>query len=1154
MITIPSGINTEKEKAISRPRILLEIVTGTGTSYFSTEKFSHNGNAYEGKLLALGDWSRGISIPEDQVQRIITIEPQISDIDRGIRNAVSVGDPVSVKRIFLDVAYEEVLLFHGTISGIAHKSGITRITVKRELDILDQEIPSKRLNETDYPNVDPALYGKVIPAVFGARRIPLMALKFTSEVKADANWNITVTYTADFLVSAGHITSAVLLQDGVAVDPGLYSVSLDGPNNPVYPGLATINFTGNALRPDGTLSEFQADVTGIIGVSTQEEYLLELWTNTFFGLGRDISDFDAGDLAVWALDLADLGLQASANLDTPLKFSTIRNDVMFATRSHWGEDENGKIVIQMDVAQNSPVYSFADGDIIVESMEEWEPDHTDLIHSASISWPTTEITDPASARFFAANPALAAENYGAMVSWAYPDPVPMSRDDVQFSTFCMADYEKCGNLLQYLIKLSCESIKRCRFETTLKGLAITEMDRVDITFSLYGWTALPWIVEEVQHIEDGRIRLTCREYVASIYLPDTVFYDPGSDADPGNLFPPDPPIWGYPDLSLSGHINSDGTYIRDVSVLFNLATGSNNVGITGVQIWISYDGITFTQYGTVTSESSKIQNVSQGLTLYVKLIAQKGPDLLSVDSDIRSIAIGSKTTPPSDVTNFTAARQDYGVVFTWGAILDADVAGYEIRMGADWWTAQVVVSSLQATSYLYKSMPAGTQTFLIRAIDTSGNYSANNAQTQLTIQAPGQPAVALQFLGDSAVLTWNNPTTDFTVTDYEIRYGAITDTWASALPEGNVMATTYKSKVAWGGTRRFFVRAVDSAGNPGNPGIADVVIVAPGKPINFLPEVIDNNVLLRWVGVAGALPIAFFEVRKGDVFDTAAVFAQITGTFATKYETVAGTYKYWVVGVDTAGNYGTPESLSASVSQSPDYILHQDWASDFSGTKTNIVIDPDSGHLIGPVNATESWESHFTSHGWTSPQDQVNAGYLYYMEPALTSATYEEKFDYGTLLAGTQITVDLDKQNIDGAVTVTCDIAVSADDISYTTYADTWQVFATNFRYVKVTLHFSGTDKDLVEVNHLNVKLSIRQMSDAGNGYASSSDPTGTPVYFNKAFMDVMSIVVTPQGTAARIPVYDFVDVPNPTTFSVYLFDSNGNRVSGAFSWNAQGY
>jgi hypothetical protein len=55
------------------------------------------------------------------------------------------------------------------------------------------------------------------------------------------------------------------------------------------------------------------------------------------------------------------------------------------------------------------------------------------------------------------------------------------------------------------------------------------------------------------------------------------------------------------------------------------------------------------------------------------------------------------------------------------------------------------------------------------------------------------------------------------------------------------------------------------------------------------------------------------------------------------------------------------------------------------------------------------------------------------------------------------------------------------------------------------------------------------------------------------AFVDIEGISVTPNGTAARIAIYDFVDAPNPTSFKVLLFDTSGNRVTGGFSWQARG-
>ena len=89
----------------------------------------------------------------------------------------------------------------------------------------------------------------------------------------------------------------------------------------------------------------------------------------------------------------------------------------------------------------------------------------------------------------------------------------------------------------------------------------------------------------------------------------------------------------------------------------------------------------------------------------------------------------------------------------------------------------------------------------------------------------------------------------------------------------------------------------------------------------------------------------------------------------------------------------------------------------------------------------------------------------------------------------------------------------------------------------------------------LNTKLDAKLVNDAGMGYANAADSGGTSVTFNRAFVDVSAIDVTPSGTTSVSAVYDFTDVPNPTGFKVLLFNSvTGARVSGNFSWSAKGY
>ena len=65
---------------------------------------------------------------------------------------------------------------------------------------------------------------------------------------------------------------------------------------------------------------------------------------------------------------------------------------------------------------------------------------------------------------------------------------------------------------------------------------------------------------------------------------------------------------------------------------------------------------------------------------------------------------------------------------------------------------------------------------------------------------------------------------------------------------------------------------------------------------------------------------------------------------------------------------------------------------------------------------------------------------------------------------------------------------------------------------------------------------------------------TGVVVNFNPNFVDIISIQVTPTGTTPAFAIYDFTDTPNPTFFTVYLYNPSGQRITGKFSWGARGY
>lgn len=226
----------------------------------------------------------------------------------------------------------------------------------------------------------------------------------------------------------------------------------------------------------------------------------------------------------------------------------------------------------------------------------------------------------------------------------------------------------------------------------------------------------------------------------------------------------------------------------------------------------------------------------------------------------------------------------------------------------------------------------------------------------------------------------------------------------------------------------------------------------------------------------------------------------------------------------------------------------------------SIYVDPDHfwAAIVSDNALPPTWEEHFLGNAWNTIQDQINAGYDFFIEPVdhVNPSYFQQEIDVGTTLANCTISVQPTIQILDGNPALQIDIGYKENPgDNWTLVSNTLQTFATNVRYVRVTANLvADSGDDLLVMDSLVVDLGLKLINDSGGGMAVSTDPTGTRVNFNKTFHDINSITVTPLGTSARLAVYDFLDAPNPTGFDVYLFGTNGSRVSGDFSWTARGY
>jgi hypothetical protein len=93
----------------------------------------------------------------------------------------------------------------------------------------------------------------------------------------------------------------------------------------------------------------------------------------------------------------------------------------------------------------------------------------------------------------------------------------------------------------------------------------------------------------------------------------------------------------------------------------------------------------------------------------------------------------------------------------------------------------------------------------------------------------------------------------------------------------------------------------------------------------------------------------------------------------------------------------------------------------------------------------------------------------------------------------------------------------------------------------------------LIWFYNLRVRLDVKKAVDSGNVDIVATG--GTAVLFNKAFKDIDSITLTVLDNAVAITaMYDFVDIPNPTGFTIYIFNAAGVETSGfTVSWKARG-
>lgn len=180
---------------------------------------------------------------------------------------------------------------------------------------------------------------------------------------------------------------------------------------------------------------------------------------------------------------------------------------------------------------------------------------------------------------------------------------------------------------------------------------------------------------------------------------------------------------------------------------------------------------------------------------------------------------------------------------------------------------------------------------------------------------------------DRVELSWA-AVPDPDVGGYEVREG---ETWESAVLVVRTSALKHQTRTPSNGP--WWIKAYDTHTPPNysvNAVGATISVVLPQSK-DVSAQVIDNNVLLRWQTIPGTFRLRTHEIRKGVELTTAVVVGASDKTFDIIQEITEGDYTYWVVPIDEAGNYGIASSVVAAVAAPPDFVLNNNFQTDWEG-------------------------------------------------------------------------------------------------------------------------------------------------------------------------------------------------------------------------------
>lgn len=188
---------------------------------------------------------------------------------------------------------------------------------------------------------------------------------------------------------------------------------------------------------------------------------------------------------------------------------------------------------------------------------------------------------------------------------------------------------------------------------------------------------------------------------------------------------------------------SDGTLLPRIKVTWTPSVDARTLGYdlqfkkSSESVWSSMPPV----LGQASDTAWVFGGLKDSTTYDVRLRAAGAARQVSDWVTIEDFVVVGKVDVPADVQGFTAAQNGVLVVFQWELLTALNISGYEIRYNPqtaldpyDWDSATPLTRVTKGTQITTAKLPPGDWVTLIKAVDTTGQYSENAASSAVTVE------------------------------------------------------------------------------------------------------------------------------------------------------------------------------------------------------------------------------------------------------------------------------------------------------------------------------------------------------------------------------------------------------------------------------------